>query len=454
MRDWSGGAKENSSMIPYKYAVTALLVFAPVVGWATLQSPGDFEHGVIRYASTQPTDPVARLQNRIDKGDLKLIFDSDWGYLPAILDELNIPRSSQNLVFSKTSLQLLLISPKNPRALYFNDDVYVGGIAGSPLLEIASVDPNIGTVFYTLSQKEEARPQFQREYYACLLCHDSAATQGVPGLTMFSVLADADGRALSGIPIIPITDRTPYKERWGGWYVTGTHGDQQHWGNLTASSRVDKIRDHQEFIQRLDLSPGANVTSLRKRFETERYLTEDSDIVSLIVMGHQTRVHNLITKTNYDVRTALHEGESFAKLLGKADSAFLDITKNKIKAAIEPLLHAMLFVGEARITSRVTGTTSFAADFAKRGPHDNRGRSLRDFDLTERLFRYPLSYLIYSEAFDALPGPARDQFYSRLREVLTGAEESKDFAHLSTADRQAILEILNATKPDFREREP
>jgi hypothetical protein len=170
-----------------------------------------------------------------------------------------------------------------------------------------------------------------------------------------------------------------------------------------------------------------------------------------MVMGHQTRVHNLITKANYDARTAIDEGKSFAKLLGKSDSGYMEIARDRIATAVEPLVRAMLFVQEAEITSPVSGTTSFAADFAKRGPHDNKGRSLRDFDLNRRLFRYPLSYLVYSDAFEALPNPAKDQVYSRLREVLTGADKNKDFAHLSPEDRSAILEILNDTKPGFAE---
>jgi hypothetical protein len=424
-------------MIPFRHAVGVLILLTPLLGLAKFQSPSDFEHGVIQYASSNPTDPVARLQEKLNSGKVKLAFDPRWGYLPAVLEQLNIPRSSQSLVFSKTSLQVLLISPKSPRALYFNDDVYIGGVLGSPLMEVASVDPKLGTVFYTLSQKEEGPPQFQREYFACLLCHDSTTTQGVPGLTMLSVLPDPDGKALSGIPTVLVNDRTPFNERFGGWYVTGNHGEQRHRGNLTATSRIDLIRDHQAFVRRLDLTPGANVTSLRKEFDTSLYLTPNSDIVALMVLGHQTRVHNLITKANYDVRTALDED-----------------AKGRVKAAVEPLVRAMLFVWEAELSAPVSGNTSFAADFVKRGARDKKGRSLRDFDLTKRLFRYPLSYLIYSEAFDALPAPARQQFYSRLREVLSGADKDKDFAHLSLADRQAISEILTDTKPDFAMNQP
>jgi hypothetical protein len=111
----------------------------------------------------------------------------------------------------------------------------------------------------------------------------------------------------------------------------------------------------------------------------------------------------------------------------------------------------MLFVWEAPLTATISGTTSFADDFEKQGPRDHQGRSLRELDLTRRLFRYPLSYLVYSEAFNALPPAAREQFYSRLCEILTGEDSNKDFAHLSGTDRQAIIEILGDTKPEFAE---
>ncbi len=74
------------------------------------------------------------------------------------------------------------------------------------------------------------------------------------------------------------------------------------------------------------------------------------------------------------------------------------------------------------------------------------GRSLRDFDLHKRLFRYPLSYMIYSAAFDAMPEQARSRVYQRLYEVLSGKDQSAPFAHLSPTDRAAILAIVRDTK--------
>src|SRR5262249_53739144 len=124
-------------------------------------------------------------------------------------------------------------------------------------------------------------------------------------------------------------------------------------------------------------------------------------------------------------------------------------TTSRVKNAGEPLVKYLLFSGEAALTEPVRGTSGFAAEFARRGPRDGKGRSLRDFDLRRRLVAYPCSYVIYPPAFAGLPGPVKDYVYRRLWEVLTGKDTGADFAHLSAADRQAILEILRATKPDL-----
>jgi hypothetical protein len=412
----------------------------PLIGIAAMQDPSDFEHGVIRYASTTPADPVARLQTRLDEGLVQLKFDDRLGYLPAVLEELKIPRSSQGLVFSKTSLQLVQISPAAPRALYFNDDVYVGAVQGGALMEIAAVDPRIGAVFYSLAQDPEVKPRFQREFFTCLFCHDSAATAGVPGFTMLSVLTDDKGAAIPAAGTVAMSDRTPFSERWGGWYVTGTHGDQRHWGNLVSSHKPDSLRDPKVFIASLNLDAGANLKSLKNRFDSSAYLTEHSDIVALTVLTHQTRIHNLITKANYDVQTALHDD---------ASSTRAEATRARVVAAVDPLLKAMLFASEAPLGAPIAGTTTFARDFTALGPRDSRGRSLRDFDLQTRLFKYRLSYLIYTAAFDALPSPAKDYFYGRLLDILQGRDRTRDFAAIPGDEKQAIFEILRETKSDF-----
>ena len=230
------------------------------------------------------------------------------------------------------------------------------------------------------------------------------------------------------------TDETPIRRRWGGWYVTGTHGDQVHMGNLI-------VRDPSQ----IDLAAGRNVTDLSELLDTSPYLGPDSDIVALLVAEHQVHVHNLITLLNYRTVTAFHTDEQ----AGLRPGEWSERTTGIVEGIGESLVRAMLFVDAPRFEDPIEGTSGFASDFARGGPTDARGRSLRDLDLGTRLFRYPLSYLIHSDAFDALPEPARAYVYQRIRQVLTGEDRRPDFAHLSEADREAILSIIEDTKPEF-----
>jgi hypothetical protein len=114
----------------------------------------------------------------------------------------------------------------------------------------------------------------------------------------------------------------------------------------------------------------------------------------------------------------------------------------------------MLFGDEAPLRQPVAGVSGFSKTFQQRGPRDKQGRSLRDFDLQTRLFRYPLSYMIYSPAFDGLPGLVRDRIYRRLYEILTGQDSSASVGglslkNLSAEDRRAVLEIVRETKPNL-----
>lgn len=402
------------------------------------QFPSAAEHESIAYSKSTPTDAVARLQQKLDSGEATLAFDKDHGYLPAILRALNVPISSQGLVFSRTSLQVDHIAPWTPRAVYFNDDVYVGWVQNGPIMEVATVDPKLGGVFYTITQEPSEHPKFERQTHTCLQCHDSSSsTGGVPGFIMRSTFTDRYGYPIASGEGAT-TDRTPIEQRWGGWYVTGTTGNVPHKGNVMAPVLAHEVGNVQSYMQRNKFVSTEDITDLSAKFDTSPYLSPHSDAVALLVLAHQTYIHNLITIANYEGRKAeyLHSDPSAAQ--GAADR----------------LVRAMLFVKTAPLAAPIKGTSSFAADFVKQGPHDRQGRSLRDLDLQTRVFRYPLSYLIYSESFDALPEVVKDFVYKRLREVLTGSDTSDDFSHLSGADRAAILDILEQTKPDFTKRQP
>jgi hypothetical protein len=418
-----------------------LLLMAPVAGLAMLQLEQDGNRALTPYYTERVNDPIARLQSEIDSGQVNLLFDKKWGYLPAVLRALKIPESSQSLVFSKTSFQIDHISRQTPRALYFNDDVYVGWVQGGPVVEVASVDPVLGTIFYTLPQKSSDRPQFDRLIEGCLVCHDSSSTNGVPGLLMRSILVDVSGNPILSAGSTIMTDRSPLIDRFGGWYVTGTSGEQLHRGNSFYPDNADAMGNAKTYVSRMNLAATSNRTSLPQTVDANRYLTRHSDIVSLMVMTHQTQIHNLIAKVTYEVRAATEEAS------GNAHDS--EITRNRIRNAAEPLVGAMLFAWTPELTAPIAGTSDFTAEFEKQGPFDRQGRSLREFDLKRRLFRYPLSYLVYTKAFDSMPAPAKDYVYRRFREILTGADNSFAFSHLTVSDRKAILQIIEDTKPDF-----
>lgn len=412
-----------------------VLLLLPTLTWA-----GDFEREPISYSKATPRNAITQLQERMDAGKLTLTFDPRHGYARSLLQALNVDESSQTLVFSKTSLQRERIRPSTPRAIYFNDEVYVGYCQRGTVMEISVVDPQLGAVFYTLDQEVQDRPRFVRQTDTCLICHGSSQTMHVPGHVIRSVYADSEGYPLLGSGTYRIDQTSPLSQRWGGWYVTGTSGQQKHLGNLIVQGRRAPEREAE--------TAGRNVTDLSPYFKTSAYLTPHSDIVALMVLEHQGDMHNLLTRASFLTRQALHEELEINKALGRPASHRSESTVSRIRSAGEPLVRYMLFSGETQLTEPLKGTTSFAAEFVQKGPRDRQGRSLRDLDLTKRLFKYPCSYLIYSPSFDALPAPVKEYVWRRLGEVLSGRDRSDEFAHLSAEDRGTLREILRQTKPD------
>lgn len=384
--------------------VLAVTVFAasPIV--VKQQGYIPFGDAPINYRSEDLRDPIALLQRKLDRGEIKLRHDGEQSYLPSVLQALNIVANSQTLVFSKTSFQYPKISPDKPRALYFNDDVYIGRVHDGTGLEFVSFDPMQGAIFYVLDEHKVAHPRFERANLDCIQCHiANVPTKGVPGVFVRSISTSPNGTQAAGTPGYISGHETPLQNRWGGWYVTAAQAPQQTMGKpVNAGS-----------------------------FDPSFYLTPTSDIVAHLVLDHQTQMHNYITQTNYQTRLALAAN-------GPAQ---------QYERSAEQLVRYLLFAKEAKLEGPVNGGSGYAEQFSARGPRDPKGRSLRDFDLNTRIFRYPCSYLIYSEAFDSIPGPAKDYIYRRLFEVLSGRDQGPDFASLSPEVRRAILEILVATKP-------
>jgi hypothetical protein len=282
-------------------------------------------------------------------------------------------------------------------------------------------------VFYTLEQTPAKKPHLTRTDQ-CLECHASSKNLGVPGHLVRSFVTDAEGVVDLATGISPITHRTPLSDRWGGWYVSGTHGTQVHRGNLIGKDAFARQEKEPNYL--------GNVVDLSRFCDTSRYLTPHSDIVALMVLEHETHMHNFITRLHFAATLALQQ-------YGHV---------HYLTTVTEAFLKYLLFTEETPLTAPVQGTSGFTDWFAQQGPKDAQGRSLRQFDFHTRLFKYPCSFLIYSEAFQALPAPIKDQVYRRLWEILTGRDTKADFAKISPETRRDILEILAATQsglPDY-----
>jgi hypothetical protein len=421
----------------FAFSIGVLFVAAGTPARAQL----DFERPPIDYHQQPTQDPVAKLQSALDAGEATLEYDPEHGYLPSLLRLLEVPQSSQMLVFSKTSFQLRKITPQRPRAIYFNDNVYLGWVQHGDVIEVSAVDPQQGGIYYTLSQEPAETPKFVRDRGQCLTCHASSRTQGVPGHLVRSVFADRSGQPMLGSGTFTTDHRSPFDERWGGWYVSGTHGAMRHMGNVLAGDR--------DRPESLDREAGANVNDLASLLKVEPYLEPTSDIVALMVLEHQTQMHNLLTLANYEARSAAHYDRIMNEAFERPADHQSESTQRRIASVGEKVLQYLLFSEEFQLTSPVQGASKFAEEFAAGGKRDPQGRSLRDFDLHRRLFKYPCSYLIDSPSFDSLPAPVKSYLAKRLDEVLTGKDQTPEFAHLSAEDRRNIREILEATKPDL-----
>lgn len=409
------------------FAVLALAVTASAqLGDSSFEQ---LDHPAIDYINRAPRDPVAALNRRIQSGAVKLTFDAGNGYLPSLLKALDIPIESQVAVFSKTSTQMNLIHPRNPRMIYFNDLVSVATVRGAFVLEIAAQDPEQGTIFYELDQQAADAPAFIRTR-ACLRCHHSFYTNGIPGRLMRSTLTAADGTTL-GWTRNASDHATPFDQRWAGWYVTGKLSGLPHLGNTFATSGEMSSPER-----------STDVDTLVGKFDTSGYLTPYSDVVALLVLEHQSGLTNLLTRLDWEMRAAAWESRPGARI----PVTILDRPHYSVEAAINEIADYLLFVNEVPLPGPVQGTSGFAEWFAKEGPFDSRGRSLRQLDLQRRLLRYPCSYLIYAPMFDGLPAPAREAIYKRMWQILSGEDKSEKYARLSAADRAAVVDILRDTK--------
>jgi hypothetical protein len=398
----------------------SLIGWLAALTWAGGQSrtlfPGTLDqHPAIDYHGAALADPVSALQRDLASAKATLVFDGTHGFLRSLLARLDVPLESQILVFSKTGIQHPFTTPENPRALFFNDRVIVGFIPGAPVIEVASHDPKQGIVFQTLKQ-DAAEKQFVRPD-RCLTCHLSANSLGVPGILVRSMFTEGTGRTRPQLGSSIVDHRTPLAQRWGGWYVTGTHGSARHMGNAMVTQAMER---GDEAITEHTL----NRTTLIDRVSSGALPLPTSDIVALMVFDHQGHAMNLLTRLNWETRVAAADGVA-------------DFSKGDLRELVHDLVDYFLFVDEPALPSPVKGVSAFADVFSAAGPRDTRGRSLRALDLQTRLFKYRCSYMVYSPAFQALPDSSRRAVVARMHDVLRKRGDTD------------VIEILADTLPGW-----
>ncbi len=409
-----------------------LIFFMIVCLISAVQGKDFFELPPISYTEGMGSDAITRLAGEVQRGEKVITAKSTKEFLRWMLKELKIPEESQVLVFSKTSLQIRLISPQTPRALYFNDDIYVGWVPGGKI-EIAATDPVKGMTFYTadfrrahLDEKEDI---FARET-SCLSCHATTRTEGIPGVFVRSVFPDKDGQPLGHRGSFLANDSEEMKNRWGGYYITGRGRGVKHMGNriFPEKGEVEETEIWHDTLEGV--------------VDTDRYLQPTSDIIPLMMLEHQTRVHNRLIRANLRYRRIRY-------LVQTEDDSLKDLIRN----SAEDIVKVMIFQDEATIGGDgMDGNDEVEDALIAQGPLSLKGRSLRETRLHPRLMVHRMSYMIYSEAFANLPHSIKSEVLRLLRLYLSAEDDSAAARHLGKKEKSRIDVILRETFPPYIEK--
>lgn len=406
--------------------VATVLTVACSSLWA--QGNSDFwERAPIRYSETAAQDSLAGLAEKLKAGLKPTLESGRLDALKYVLDYLDIPEESQVLVFSKTSLQNDRISPRTPRAIYFSENAYVGYVLGGAIEAIVQ-DQFLGPVFYVIEQDQAGEISIARDQNRCFDCHATARTEGVPGMLIRSVFPDADGHPQFQFGSHDIDHRTPLTSRWGGWYVTGNSAIP-HLGNRIFSAEGEQAPARER------------VDSLVGVIDTSSYLRETSDVVALLVLEHQTKMHSLLNAASMNYRRSLH----FMRILDPEAAPDSGSAGQVAESWANDIVEGLFFVDEADLGDGVEGDAAFQKAFRSRFPESSDGDSLVDFRLYRRLFKNRCSYMVYSEAFEGLPAVVKERVFEEMKKVLSGEAEGYDELRKAKRERERIEKILSET---------
>ena len=395
-------------------------VTAPFNGFAGIDDP---IHG---YWTKKPQDRFSRFHAEWKAGRRQLDTSGEIPFLKSLLQELDVPVSSQMLVYSVTSLQKNLISPRRPRALYFNDDTYVGYVPGGRV-EVISLDPDLGGIFYIFDRFRPGQMAQAERTDECMTCHAPRHLQEIPGLVIESVVPGITGGGEKAFRRERSGHDIPFSERFGGWHVTGAQGFPRHWGNLLLEYTPEGRRERP--IQPGDL------------FDLTLYPLPTSDLLPQLLHEHQVGFVNRALQATYRTRSLLQE-----------KGAKPDAVSDELDQLSLGLVKYLLFADEVPLPVGVTGSAEFKQGFAAGVRRSASGVSLRDLDLSNRLLRYRCSYMIYSPAFTGLPMELKKRVMQQLYTALEDTSPQSPFGYLPPDEKRTILGILRETLPEFAQQ--
>ena len=404
--------------VPTAWAPLVLMVLASLAGCpAAADEPigiHDPHHG---YYTRQPRDRFTRLNAALEGGQVALDPSGELPLLRSLLVALEVPVTSQLLVTSATSLQKRLVSPRKPRAIYFNDDTYVGFVPDGQM-EVISIDPELGGIFYLFDRFSAGRvPRVQRADN-CMSCHAPRGRDETPGLALESVIPGRTGGGEMAFRRGQTGHAVPLELRLGGWIVTGAPGSLRHRGNVFVEREAGSVRER-------PVLPG-------EFFDLERYPTDTSDILPHLLLEHQVGFVNRAVQAAYRVRD-----------LERRNAGHLEAVAAEIDALARGLVRYLLFADEVPLPpGGIEGDARYKADFRAARRMSRDGDSLRDFDLRTRLFAHRCSYMIDTPSYAGLPTTLKSRVEHALVRALDEGAPEPEFAYLSPEERRRIRTIL------------
>ena len=407
-------------------AIVLLLAMASAPARAERELWQDFAAAPHDYWKRPLTDRFSLMKEDLATGKIPLDHSSSTAFVTSLLKALGVPASSQMLLFSATSLQLSLISTRNPRAIFFTDDIYVGWMPRGKV-EIVSIDPVLGGIYYIFDIPQSGNGGLKVERSnRCMNCHGASDSGWVPGLVISSVIPGPNSGSLVSYRQEMLGHGVPLSERMGGWLVTGTGNWKQHRGNVTGELYAGKLTTTEVLFG--------------KTFDINRYPAATSDLLAHLLHEHQAGFVTVGLEAGYRSRAARHEGSGSVPPGRTAELA----------EAAEKLAGYLLFKDEAALPSGgVTGDPVFREDFAKTRRSDAAGRSLRDLELNSHLLKFRCSYMIYSPVFTGLDPGMKSVVLKRMDQALQPGKLDRLSRKLPDAEKRAIREILSATLPDW-----